>query len=334
MFLFTTSGPATTTPASPVMSAIRNASDRTGVNFDYLVQTAQRESAMDPAAKARTSSATGLFQFIDQTWLATMRQAGPQHGLGEAARAITQGADGRFQVSDPQLRERIMAMRNDPETASVMAAAFTQRNREQLTNVLGREPSGGDLYVAHVLGAKGATDLIQSIRANPERAAVREFPDAAAANRNIFFDRAGRARSVSEVYQVLTASHQAVGGVQAAQAAGTEPPARQGLMGLFSTQGSRAPVSDAVARIWGGGRAKGLQVASADPAQRFFPALDGQMTPPLAEASPTRLVNAPSPPERPADIGAGATRDDGRARGRKPGKPLDLNAFLRPGVQR
>ncbi|MGL4729664.1 MAG: transglycosylase SLT domain-containing protein, partial [Bosea sp. (in: a-proteobacteria)] len=56
-------------PATPVTMAIRDGAAKTGTDFGYLVRTAQRESALDPNAKARTSSATGLFQFIDQTWL-------------------------------------------------------------------------------------------------------------------------------------------------------------------------------------------------------------------------------------------------------------------------
>ena len=65
-----------------VEAAIRRASASTGVDFDFLMKTAQRESAMNPAARARTSSAAGLFQFIEQTWLATLKQHGGKHGCG------------------------------------------------------------------------------------------------------------------------------------------------------------------------------------------------------------------------------------------------------------
>jgi len=67
--------------ASRIELAFQSASNSTGTSFDYLVKTAARESSFNPSAKAKTSSATGLFQFIESTWLETMKEAGPRHGL-------------------------------------------------------------------------------------------------------------------------------------------------------------------------------------------------------------------------------------------------------------
>lgn len=331
MFLFTTSAPRESAPETPVAQAIRRGAERTGVSFDYLIRTAQRESALDPDARARTSSATGLFQFIDQTWLATMRAEGPKHGLGEQAQAITQGSDGRLGVADPAMREQIMALRRDPTVAATMAGAFTQRNREELSTALGREPNAGELYTAHVLGARGATSLLAAMRSDPERVAARDFPEAAAANRGIFFDRAGRARSVSEVFAVLTAQH---ADVQRAAASAPEsaasPPGRPGLLGLFSTNGgeARGPVSDAVSRFWTTPRARGVaELATAPAAERFFPSAGGTLAAPAAEADgQSRAVMAPLPPERPAGLGGPPAAEP-----RRSNRPLDLNAFVRSG---
>ena len=55
-----------------VEAAIRRASNATGVDADFLLKTARRESALNPSAKARTSSAAGLVQFIEQTWLGSV----------------------------------------------------------------------------------------------------------------------------------------------------------------------------------------------------------------------------------------------------------------------
>jgi hypothetical protein len=240
----------------------------------------------------------------------------------------------------------VMALRRDPEMASVMAGAFTQRNRESLSGVLGREPTGSELYTAHVLGARGATDLIAAARTSPDRPAMQMFPDAAGANRNIFFDRAGRARSAAEVLDVLGAQHRDIQQVRAAQAqaGGAQqglPGGRKGLMGLFSTEGSRAPVSEAVARVWSGRRDTGVQVASLDPAQRFFPttgqpaastpASAGNELPAIAGPAPSgRLVDAPLPPARPASLAADAAQPQ-PARAKRGLKPLNLNAFIKPG---
>ena len=91
-----------------VHSAIANASARTGVDFEFLVREARIESGLNPQARARTSSATGLFQFTRQTWLATLKAHGSKHELGWAADAITQGSDGQYRIADPELRSRIL----------------------------------------------------------------------------------------------------------------------------------------------------------------------------------------------------------------------------------
>ena len=145
MFLFSTPSTRETTPANPVVSAIKQGADKTGVGFDYLLKTAQRESSLEPDAKARTSSATGLFQFIEQTWLSIMRQEGPKQGMANYAGAISEDGSGRLTVSDPALREKILQLRTDPQVATVMAGALTQKNTEQLGQALGRQPQAGEL---------------------------------------------------------------------------------------------------------------------------------------------------------------------------------------------
>jgi soluble lytic murein transglycosylase-like protein len=79
--------------APQIAGAIRQAARSTGISFEYLLTTAQIESNLNPTAQASTSSAKGLYQFIDQTWLATMKQDGPALGLGRYADAISRSAD-------------------------------------------------------------------------------------------------------------------------------------------------------------------------------------------------------------------------------------------------
>jgi hypothetical protein len=120
------------------------------------------ESNLNPAAQATTFSAHGLYQFIDQTWLATLKNAGPAHGYGQYADAITVSADGRYEVADPNQRAAIMRLRNDPAVSATMAGAFTQANAAQLAAGIGRQPSEGELYIAHFLGSDGAAKLINA----------------------------------------------------------------------------------------------------------------------------------------------------------------------------
>src|ERR1043166_2782691 len=86
--------------APNVVGAIREAARATGVSFQYLLATAQVESGLNPSASVRSSSAKGLFQFIDQTWLATLKDAGPGLGYGRYADAITRTSSGRYEVAD------------------------------------------------------------------------------------------------------------------------------------------------------------------------------------------------------------------------------------------
>jgi Transglycosylase SLT domain len=193
---------------SAVTGAIRQASQATGTSFGYLLATAQVESGLNPQAGASTSSARGLFQFIETTWLATMKQAGPALGYGQYADAITQNANGQYEVRDPALRSEIIKLRNDPTANAVMAGAFTKANASALSERLGRSPSEGELYIAHFLGAGGAARLIALGATNPNAKAADFFPNAAQANASIFYDRTtGAARTLAQVRNVLTARY-------------------------------------------------------------------------------------------------------------------------------
>ncbi|CAX24744.1 conserved protein of unknown function [Methylorubrum extorquens DM4] len=264
MFLFNNSPVATRETAAParaaaasgeVVDAIREGAQTSGVGFDYLLATAQRESSLNPSAKASTSTATGLFQFIEQTWLGVMKNAGPKLGLSSYADAISSGADGRYSVADPAARQAILDLRRDPKVSAAMAGALTQRNGEALSAALGREPNAGDLYAAHVLGAKGASALIASAQTNPSRPAALDMPEAAAANRSLFYDRAGRPRSASELYGLLSQTTSGVATPVATAAADANPPTSYaslegGLRSLFQTDRRQGAVSEGVAKLW------------------------------------------------------------------------------------
>ena len=202
-----------------IAGAIKQAADTVGTSFEYMLATAKMESNFNPTAGASTSSARGLYQFIDQTWLGTVKEAGSQLGYGKYADAITKSSSGSYSVSDPAARNAIMKLRDDPTAASSMAAVLTQSNSFKLTGKLGRRPTDGELYMAHFMGVGGAAKLIANAEDNPNASGARLFPNAAAANRPIFFDRSGRARSVSEVYSVLSSRYASAANSQATRTA-------------------------------------------------------------------------------------------------------------------
>ncbi|MGV7029800.1 lytic transglycosylase domain-containing protein [Methylobacterium symbioticum] len=330
MFLFTTPStprepapPATAaTRAAPagVVDAIRDGAKASGVGFDYLLATAQRESAFDPAAKAGTSSATGLFQFIEQTWLGVMKNAGSRLGLSSYADAITARPDGTYAVADPAARQTILDLRRDPKVSAALAGALTQKNGEALAAALGREPSSGDLYAAHVLGARGATALITAARDTPDRPAALDLPEAAAANRALFYDKAGRPRSVSELYASLSATARGVADVALQTQASGLPQATTSyaasayaagadLRSLFQTDRRAGPVAQGLTRLWQG-RPDGAPAAA--PGARYFPRSEpgadsivaAVAEPEAVVAAGAVIVNPPLPPRRPAELAA------------------------------
>jgi hypothetical protein len=186
--------------AGRVQSAIARASERTGVDFNYLLGQAQVESSMRPDARASTSSATGLYQFIDQSWLAVVKKHGDEHGLGWAADSIRQGANGRFSVADGSTKAAILNLRTNSDVAALMAAEHAADNKAALESTLGRTAGSADLYMAHFLGLGGAQKFLSRMASNPDSAAAPMFPAAAGANRSIFYAPGGRARSLAEIY--------------------------------------------------------------------------------------------------------------------------------------
>ncbi|HEY5411377.1 MAG TPA: transglycosylase SLT domain-containing protein [Caulobacteraceae bacterium] len=186
-----------------VEAAIERASQATGVDFSFLLGTAKRESGYNPSAHARTSSAAGLFQFVDQTWLATLKKHGSKYGYARYADLIGRGSDGRYYVSGSDARQAVMDLRLDPHAAALMAGELATDHASYLRGRMGRDPTSGELYAAHVLGPQGSARLIEAVQRAPRQAAADLFPEAAAANRPIFY-RDGRPASVTEVYASLT----------------------------------------------------------------------------------------------------------------------------------
>jgi hypothetical protein len=186
-----------------VEAAIQRAAQATGVDFSFLLKTAGRESGLDPKAKAGRSSAAGLFQFVEQTWLQTLKTHGAKYGYARYAELITKGTDGKYHVNGPEARRAVMDLRLDPHAASLMAGELASDHAAYLKGRTGRAPTAGELYAAHFLGPQGSAKLIEAAQTNPGVSAARLFPDAARANRSIFY-RDGRAASVGEVYANLT----------------------------------------------------------------------------------------------------------------------------------
>jgi hypothetical protein len=186
-----------------LVRTIRQASLASSSDFGLLMAQAQQESGFNPAAKAATGSAAGLFQFIDSTWLDMVRRFGAKYGVSQLAGQIGTDAAGKPTVANPAVKQRILALRDDPGLASALAGEYANLNRGELEGALGRPATRADLYMAHFLGASGATSFLKALQTKGSTSAAALLPDAAANNPGIFYDGAGHARSVGAIYAML-----------------------------------------------------------------------------------------------------------------------------------
>ncbi len=199
------SGPAGGTSAGidirpEVLASIQKASLNTGVDFSYLMAQAARESSFDPTAAATTSSAKGLYQFVEQTWLAVFKKHGADYGYGQLADQVKQNADGRYTIANAATRKEILGLRRNPELAAAMAAEHAADNKQKIEAKLGRPASATDLYLAHFLGLAGALKFLRNAESSPETTGAALFPKAAAANSTIFYDDKGGAKTLQQIY--------------------------------------------------------------------------------------------------------------------------------------
>ena len=173
----------------------------TGVDPAYLMALADKESSLLPDNKARTSSAVGLFQFVEGTWLEVLRRYGPKHGYAAEAEAI-QIVKGKPVVADVRQRETILSLRRDPYLSALMAGEMINTHRDILAGKIARDPSFAELYMAHFLGVNGASRFVALLSDTPGKSAPEAFPRAAKANRSLFFDRQEAARAKAKPLSV------------------------------------------------------------------------------------------------------------------------------------
>jgi len=114
------------------------------IDLDSIVeQIIKVESDGDPNGKNKRSSATGLGQFLDETWLRLIRTHRPD--------LIT----ARSEVE-------VLELRRDPNLSREITARFTEGNAEILRR-RGLPVTPGTLYLAHFAGSAGAVAILSAL---------------------------------------------------------------------------------------------------------------------------------------------------------------------------
>jgi soluble lytic murein transglycosylase-like protein len=184
-----------------LVETVTRAAKVTGLDPAYVLALADKESSFDPDIRAPTSSAVGLFQFLEGTWLHVLSEHAAKHGYDEVAAAVEVVA-GRPTVA-PDARDWIMDLRRDPYLSALMACEMAKEASERLAKVTNGSVQDADLYLAHFLGAAGAARMLKLVETNPSKHAHAAFPQAAKANRSLFAAKGSKKkRKAATVAQV------------------------------------------------------------------------------------------------------------------------------------
>jgi hypothetical protein len=255
------------------------ASQMAGVDPKLMAAMAAIESGFNYQAKAGTSSASGLYQFINGTWQWMMKRYGAKYGI------------------NPNTSQM------DPRANALLGAEYIKQNVGHLQGVLKRPLTDTDLYFAHFLGSGGAKKFLS---ADPNALGASILPDAARANKSIFFDKSGTPLTVAAIYKLVNERVQNKGkkfGVNIAgenMVEGSTPPAQT------------APAAPA-AKV---GTAPGEPVTKSGIGAPAIPEAKTSPGAPTAAAKPTSAPSAPSATASKADmvgftamVGASSMRD-------------------------
>lgn len=174
-----------------------------GADPTLLMAVADKESSFSTAVQAKTSSATGLYQFIEQTWLGVIFEFGRKHGMVAEAALISRNGR-QFVITDANERQRILDLRREPYLSALLAGEMLKRDTLRLEKAMGRHLTGGEIYLIHFLGPDAAQTFIETMEETPGASAAALLPKPAEANRPIFYAQAGgetKTLSVSEVHK-------------------------------------------------------------------------------------------------------------------------------------
>jgi Transglycosylase SLT domain len=189
-----------------IVERVVKAAAETGSDPALLLSIADKESSFILKAKASTSSASGLFQFIDSTWMTAMKAFGGRHLQQEAKAPQAEG--GAKPAVAATSRAELLKLRNDPYLSAVLAAEILKHEGAKISEEIGRTLTAGETYLIHFLGPDDARRFMAKMDQDPQAPAAKLLPRPARANRSIFFASLNgrlKAKSLREVHDAFEA---------------------------------------------------------------------------------------------------------------------------------
>lgn len=152
------------------------------IPYNLVIAMGMIESSLKPQAKAPTSSALGLFQFLNRTWLSMVNKYGDEVGISKDLSMNT-----------------ILDLRKDPKLSTEMMYRLVLENKAILKTV-----NPVHLYLAHFLGPSVASKFIRAYKATPKDIASKFLPRESKANPGVFRTKEGKERTVEEIYTLFS----------------------------------------------------------------------------------------------------------------------------------
>lgn len=184
---------------------------QTGVDFKLLVLKALMESDYGHFEVAANSSARGIFQYIESTWLVLMHRYGEKIGYKHYADAITYNEKAKtaeLNGSAEHLRGEILALRFDEEVSALIKAHQIIEETDVIQSYKrGKAVTATDHYIAHMLGLYVMKDFYMLIDRRSPITPARyssnpHMREAAATNRSFFF-KGGAPITASQSYKIF-----------------------------------------------------------------------------------------------------------------------------------
>lgn len=167
-------------PTGPGINGLKdtivNAAKVVGIDPNIMLTTAAIESDFNPNAKAPVGSASGLMQFISDTWKGTIAKHGAKYGYDQSTSPF------------------------DAKASALMGAHYVKDSLSHLSKSYKGAIGSVEAYLVHFMGPAGAAKFLRAMQENPGQYGSQLMPKEAAANPKIYFGDRGP-RTLGEMYQ-------------------------------------------------------------------------------------------------------------------------------------